>query len=265
MAQPATPNAIYTQQRAKPACQEDINAKFSHRRLAQLSRTQFTHSNAPNPHARKAATRNFRSSYWRSRPETNLHTALCWCLPGIGIWRVAPSLLRPPLGCKGYRLVGRKLPTQRNLCAVAALSRRSSNFRFHHRIRGAARNCCCAWTSQKFGQPTLSQLGSSQGAKQSTPWNKDVPKSRNPADPSAAAECSSHEQLDEKPAAPSPSTASQLWFHILSRCSQLAVAKKKEYIYICMNILSKPIPFSLDQILSSQPCTPPPVAQASSP
>ena len=70
------------------------NTKFLHRRLAQLSRTQFTHSNAPNPHARKAATRNFRSSYRRSRPETNLHTALCWCLPGIGIWRVALSLLR---------------------------------------------------------------------------------------------------------------------------------------------------------------------------
>ena len=34
----ATPNAIYTQQRAKPEWQEDINAKFSHLPLAQLPR-----------------------------------------------------------------------------------------------------------------------------------------------------------------------------------------------------------------------------------
>ena len=71
----ATPNAIYTQQRAKPACQEDINAKFSHLPLAQLPRTQCTHSNAPNPHAGKTSTQNFRISHWRSYPERNLHTA----------------------------------------------------------------------------------------------------------------------------------------------------------------------------------------------
>ena len=70
----ATPNAIYAQQRAKPACQEDIDAKFSHLLLAQLPRTQFTHSNAPNPHARKTSTQNFRISLWRSYPERNLHT-----------------------------------------------------------------------------------------------------------------------------------------------------------------------------------------------
>ena len=62
-----TPNAIYTQQRPKPACQEDINTKFSHLLLAQLPRTQFTHSNAPNSHARKTSTQNCRiSSYWQS-------------------------------------------------------------------------------------------------------------------------------------------------------------------------------------------------------
>ena len=70
----ATPNAIYTQQRAKPACQEDINAKFLHLPLAQLPRKQFTRSNAPNPHARKTSTQNFRISYWHSYPERNLHT-----------------------------------------------------------------------------------------------------------------------------------------------------------------------------------------------
>ena len=72
----ATPNAIYTQQRAKPACQEDVNSKFSHLLLAQLPRTQFTHSSAPNPHARKTSTQNFRISYWHSYPERNLHTAM---------------------------------------------------------------------------------------------------------------------------------------------------------------------------------------------
>ena len=102
----ATPNEIYTKQRAKPTCQEDINTQFSHLLLTQLPRTQFTHSNAPNPHAsktstekfsrlllaqlprtqfthsnapnpnaRKTSTRNFRISYWHSGPEHNLHTA----------------------------------------------------------------------------------------------------------------------------------------------------------------------------------------------
>ena len=71
----ATPNAIYTQQGAKPACQEDIHTKFSQLLLAQLPRTQFTHSKAPNPNASRTSTQNFRSSYWHSYPERNLHTA----------------------------------------------------------------------------------------------------------------------------------------------------------------------------------------------
>ena len=71
----ATPNAIYTQQGAKPACQQDIHTKFSQLLLAQLPRTHFTHSKAPNPHARKTSTQNFRTSYWHSYPERNLHTA----------------------------------------------------------------------------------------------------------------------------------------------------------------------------------------------
>ena len=72
---PATPNAIYTQHAAKPACQEDINAKFSQLLLAQLPQTQFTHSTPPNPHAKKTSTQNFRSSHWPSYPKRNLHTA----------------------------------------------------------------------------------------------------------------------------------------------------------------------------------------------
>ena len=51
----ATPNTVYTPQAAKPACQEDTNAKFSHLLLAQLPRTQFTHSKLPNPDARKTS------------------------------------------------------------------------------------------------------------------------------------------------------------------------------------------------------------------
>ena len=72
---PATPNAIYTQHSAKPACQEGINAKFSQLLLAQLPQTQFTHSTPPNPHASKTSTQNFRSSHWHSYPKHNLHTA----------------------------------------------------------------------------------------------------------------------------------------------------------------------------------------------
>ena len=43
--------------------------------LAQLPRTQFTHSKLPNPHARKTPTQNFRISCWHSYPEHSLHTA----------------------------------------------------------------------------------------------------------------------------------------------------------------------------------------------
>ena len=68
-------NTIYTQQAAKPACQKDSNAKFSHLLLAQQPRTQFTHSKLPNPHARKTATQNFRTCHWHSSPEHSLYTA----------------------------------------------------------------------------------------------------------------------------------------------------------------------------------------------
>ena len=71
----ATPNDVYTQQAAKPACQEDPNAKFSHLLLAQLPRTQFTHSKAPNPHARKTSPQYVRISYWQGYPQRRLHTA----------------------------------------------------------------------------------------------------------------------------------------------------------------------------------------------
>ena len=73
----ATPNAIYTQLRAKPPRQEHINAKFSHLLLAQLPRTQFRHSKLPKPHGRNTSTHNFRISYWHSYPERRLHTASC--------------------------------------------------------------------------------------------------------------------------------------------------------------------------------------------
>ena len=67
--------SIYAQQGAKPACQQDIHTKCSHLLLAQLLRTQFTHSKAPNPNSSKTSTQNFRTSYWHSYPERNLHTA----------------------------------------------------------------------------------------------------------------------------------------------------------------------------------------------
>ena len=87
----ATPNDVYTQQGAKPACQEDTNAKFSHLLLAQLPRTQFTHSKLPNPHARKTPMQNFRTSYWHSYPEHSLHTASCQTRP-------QRKIFAPPIG-----------------------------------------------------------------------------------------------------------------------------------------------------------------------
>ena len=73
----ATPHTVYTQQAAKPACQENITVNFSQLLLAQLPTTQFTHSKLPNPHARKTPPYIFRSSYCNSYPEHSLHTASC--------------------------------------------------------------------------------------------------------------------------------------------------------------------------------------------
>ena len=90
----ATPNTVYTQQGAKLACQEDINAKFLHLLLAQLPRTQFTHSKAPNPHVSKTSAQNFRMSYWHSYPEHSLHTASCQNnMPGRHQRKVFASLI----------------------------------------------------------------------------------------------------------------------------------------------------------------------------
>ena len=89
----ATPNDVYTQQGAKPACQEDINAKISHLILAQLPRTTLTHSKAPNPHARTTSTQNFR--YWHSYPRRRLHKASCQTrMPG----RHQRKIFAPPIG-----------------------------------------------------------------------------------------------------------------------------------------------------------------------
>ena len=91
----ATPNDVYAQQGAKPACQEDTNAKSSHLILAQLPPTKLTHSKAPNPHARTTSTQNFRTSYWRSYPEHSLHTASCQTrMPG----RHQRKIFAPPIG-----------------------------------------------------------------------------------------------------------------------------------------------------------------------
>ena len=91
----ATPNDVYTQTGAKPACQEDINAKNSHLILAQLPRTTLTHSKAPNPHARTTSTQNFRTSYRRSYPQRRLRAASCQTrMPG----RHQRQIFAPPIG-----------------------------------------------------------------------------------------------------------------------------------------------------------------------
>ena len=84
----ATPNSVYTQQAAKPACQkdtkkkrplgrsgkkkcqEDTNVRCSHLLLAQLPRTTFTHSKLPNPHARKTPTQICAPSIGTATPNT---------------------------------------------------------------------------------------------------------------------------------------------------------------------------------------------------
>ena len=89
------PRRTFTQEGAKPACQEDITAIFLHLILAQLPRTTLTHSKAPNPHARKTSTQNVRTSYWHSYPEHSLHTASCQTrMPG----RHQRKIFAPPIG-----------------------------------------------------------------------------------------------------------------------------------------------------------------------
>ena len=117
----ATPNDVYTQQGAKPACQEDTNAKFSHLLLAQLPRTQFTHSKLPNPHARKTPTQNFRTSYWHSYPERRLHTASCQTrMPG----RPQRKIFAPPIGTATpntiYTQQGAKPACQEDITAICS-------------------------------------------------------------------------------------------------------------------------------------------------
>ena len=85
------------------------HAKFSHLLLAQLPGTQFTHSKAPNPHARKTSTQNFRISYWHSYPERNLHTASRQIfMPGRHPRKIFP----PPIGTepRGPRRAQRSKP-----------------------------------------------------------------------------------------------------------------------------------------------------------
>ena len=117
----ATPNDIYIQQGAKPACQEDINAKTSHLLLAQLPRTTLTHSKAPNPHARTTSTQNFRTSYWRSYPEHSLHTASC---PTRTPGRHQRKIFASPIGTANpntaYTQQGAKLACQEDINAKSS-------------------------------------------------------------------------------------------------------------------------------------------------
>ena len=73
----ATPSEVYTQQAAKPAWRELINAKFSRLLLSRLPRTTFTHCKPPNPHGANTSRQNFRVSFWRDYPEQRLHLASC--------------------------------------------------------------------------------------------------------------------------------------------------------------------------------------------
>ena len=84
----AAPNTIYTQQTAKPACQEDINTKFSHLLLA-ATRAQFTHSKPPNPHARKTRREIFLpfATITRRNLQENQYKR-----PGLTPWFLTPVL-----------------------------------------------------------------------------------------------------------------------------------------------------------------------------
>ena len=65
----ATPKN-FTQKAAKRARQENVNADFSYLHMGQPPRTQFTHSKAPAPHARKTSTHNGASPHVTAAPNT---------------------------------------------------------------------------------------------------------------------------------------------------------------------------------------------------
>ena len=70
------PRTTFTHSKApNPHARKTSTQKCSRLILAQLPRT--THSKAPNPNARMTSTQNFRASYWHSYPEHSLHTASC--------------------------------------------------------------------------------------------------------------------------------------------------------------------------------------------
>ena len=90
----ATPNTIYTQQDAKPACHYWGTRLHTARRQTRMPgrhqrkifaspigtatpNTLYTarRCKAPNPHARKTSAQNFCISYWHSYPQHSLHTA----------------------------------------------------------------------------------------------------------------------------------------------------------------------------------------------
>ena len=98
----ATPNAIYTQRAAKPECQQDINAKFSHLLLAQLPRTQFTHSKPPNPHARKTSTRKSSGRAAETKRRQSVHQTPCRCSKPHACHAKAAAERRRPNDAKAY-------------------------------------------------------------------------------------------------------------------------------------------------------------------
>ena len=113
---PASGKTIYTQQGPKPACQQHIHTKFSQLLLAQLPRTQFTYSTAPNPHANNTSTQNFRSSYWHSYPEHHLHTARRQTrMPATHQHRIFAAPIGPASGKTIYTQQGPKPACQQHI------------------------------------------------------------------------------------------------------------------------------------------------------
>ena len=158
----ATPNAIYTQRAAKPACQQDINAKFSHLLLAQLPRTQFTQSTPPNPNASRTSTQNFRSSYWHSYPERNLHTARRQTrMPGRHQHAKAAAEQRRPRSAKAYI-------RPREMQQVPRLPRESSGRAAETKERQSVHQTPCSAASPTPATQKQRQSSGDQGAPKRT-------------------------------------------------------------------------------------------------
>ena len=130
-----------------------------------LPRTTFTHSKAPNPHARKTSTPKFRISYWHSYPERRLHTASCQTrTPGRHHRKFFASSIGTATPNTVYTQQGAKPACQEDITAIfshlllAGLPRTTFTHSKLIYTQQAAKPACQQHINTKFPHLLLAQL-----------------------------------------------------------------------------------------------------------